>query len=62
MRKDENIESEIDKCLDKLVNGLEPKTHCCECTPGDHYERHVIHIQYPECDCVPEKYVLKVNY
>lgn len=53
---------DIDKFLEKVANDLEPKTHCCECTPGDHYERHIIHIQYPRCNCDPKKYVLKVNY
>lgn len=62
MRENDNIESEINKYLDKLANGLEPKTHCCECTPGDHYERHVVHIQYPGCNCDPKKYVLRRNY
>ena len=52
---------EINKFLEKKAEELEPKTHCCECTPGDHYERHAIHIQYPGCNCDPKKYVLKVN-
>lgn len=47
--------------LEKLVEDLEPKTHCCECTPGKHYQPHSIHIQYPNCDCDPKKYVLKRN-
>jgi len=50
------------KLLGDLALDLEPKTHCCECTPGEHFQRHMIHIQYPKCKCEPRKYVLKRNY
>ena len=53
---------EIDKELEELEELLEPKTHCCECTPGEHLQRHNIHIQYPNCNCDPKKYILMRNY
>ena len=49
------------KLLTVIADSLEPKTHCCECTPGEHFERHLVHIQYPDCNCNPEKYILKRN-
>lgn len=51
----------VEEYLKDLSDNLEPKTHCCECTPGKHYERHMVHIQYPDCDCKPENYILKRN-
>jgi len=53
--------SDVEEYLGNLAGKLEPKTHCCECTPGEHFERHGIHIQYPDCKCDPEKFVLKGN-
>ena len=53
--------TKLNKYLEKRVIDLEPKTHCCGCTPGDHFERHTVHIQYPNCRCNPNKYVLKRN-
>lgn len=51
----------VEKYLKDLADNLEPKTHCCECTPGRLYCVHFVHIQYPECNCDPEKYILKKN-
>ena len=54
--------SNIESYLENLADDLEPKTHCCECTPGDHYDiPHMVHIQYPNCNCKKEDYVLKRN-
>lgn len=54
--------SEVDVFLEEVSKSLEPKTHCCECTPGDNYDvPHGCHIQYPDCKCNPEKFVLKRN-
>ena len=52
---------EINKLLENISNDLEPKTHCCECTPGKHFERHMVHIQYPDCKCKKEDFALKRN-
>jgi len=52
---------EVVQYLTDMAENLDPKTHCCECTPGDHFERHGVHIQYPDCKCDPEKFVLKRN-
>jgi len=52
---------EVEKFLFNMSMSLEPKTHCCECTPGEHFERHLVHIQYPNCNCMPQKYIKKVN-
>lgn len=51
----------IEADLEALADSLEPDTHCCECTPGPHFERHAVHIQYPDCPCKKENYVLKRN-
>ncbi|KKN76311.1 hypothetical protein LCGC14_0371630 [marine sediment metagenome] len=51
----------IEKKLEAMADSLEPKTHCCECTPGEHFERHMVHIQYPDCTCDKANYVLKRN-
>lgn len=51
----------LEEELARIADNLEPKTHCCECTPGEHFERHLVHIQYPNCNCNPEKYILKRN-
>ena len=60
-RKSDVKELTVNEYLEKVASRLEPKTHCCECTPGDHYERHTVHIQYPGCKCDPKKYVLRRN-
>lgn len=52
---------DIEGYLKHLSDSVEPKTHCCECTPGDHFERHVVHIQYPDCSCKEENFVLRWN-
>ena len=44
----------ISSFLEDLADNLEPKTHCCECAPGEHFERHMVHIQYANCTCDPE--------
>lgn len=56
-----DFEEKIEAYLNNKADSLEPNTHCCECTPGEHCERHLVHIQYPGCNCDPKKYVLKVN-
>ncbi len=58
--KEETL-GEINRCLDRMSNELEPKTHCCECTPGKHKQRHMVHIQYFNCNCDPNKYILNKN-
>lgn len=55
----EEYEDRVEDFLDDLGEDLEPTTHCCECTPGDHYERHMVHIQYPDCTCESRNYILK---
>jgi len=55
------MKNEIEELLKTTADDLEPKTHCCECTEGIHKCRHFVHIQYPNCKCKPEHYVLKVN-
>ena len=52
---------DVEAYLQSLADELEPKTHCCECTPGNHFCMHMVHIQYPDCDCDPAKYILKRN-
>lgn len=52
---------DLDKLFDEWDKKLEPHTHCCECTKGKHYQRHVVHIQYPDCTCLPKHFVLKRN-
>jgi hypothetical protein len=50
----EEIEKEINDNLERYVDSLEPKTHCCECERG---ELHTVHIQYDNCKCrKPYKY------
>lgn len=61
LAKLEEGQATTEKYLEKLARDLEPQTHCCECTPGDHYQKHLVHIQYPKCNCDPKKYMLKVN-
>lgn len=51
----------VEDYLNDLSTDLEPKTHCCECTPGEHFERHMVHIQYPNCNCKKEGFILKRN-
>lgn len=42
----------IEDLLENQSKELEPKTHCCECSKGDHFDpRHLVHIQYPKCNC-----------
>ena len=48
--------------LHVLSDSLEPLTHCCECTHGEHFEPHTVHIQYPNCNCNPKNYVLRKNF
>ncbi len=57
----EKLREEAEKYLEDVADSLEPDTHCCECTPGKHFERHGVHIQYPDCGCNPKNYVLKRN-
>jgi len=52
-------EKTVEEYLEETVENLEPTTHCCECTPGKHFERHMVHIQYPKCNCKKEGFVLK---
>jgi hypothetical protein len=47
--------------LEHLSDSLEPHTHCCECTPGPHFELHFVHIQYPNCTCEKKNYRLQRN-
>jgi hypothetical protein len=56
-------EKEVEEHLKILVNSCEVDTHCCECTPGPHFERHAFHIQYPkgDCKCKKEDYVKPTN-
>lgn len=51
----------LDALISKRVEELEPKTHCCQCTPGNHQEKHLVHVQFPICTCDPNKYVLARN-
>jgi hypothetical protein len=56
------MKDEIEDYLQKMADDLEPKTHCCECTKGPHYDvPHFVHIQYPNCKCDPKNYVLRKN-
>jgi len=55
------MSKKTEEYLEDLAESLEPNTHCCECTPGEHFERHMVHIQYPDCSCKPEDYILKRN-
>ena len=55
------MKDKINDFLEDVSDSLEPETHCCECTPGKYQERHNVHIQYPNCNCDPNKYVLKRN-
>lgn len=54
-------EIDLEKIFDDWDKKIEPHTHCCECTPGPNYQQHLVHIQYPNCKCDPEKYILKKN-
>lgn len=55
-------ENKVENYLEEMARNLEPKTHCCECTPGKYYDvPHFVHIQYFECKCNPAKYILKRN-
>lgn len=56
-----NYKESVESFLAATVDDLEPKTHCCECTPGSHFEKHLVHIQYPKCDCLSKDYILKTN-
>jgi len=51
----------IEAYITRLSDEAEPKTHCCECTPGEHFQRHFVHIQYQGCQCDPKKYILNKN-
>jgi len=51
----------LETLLGKLADGLEPKTHCCECSEGEHKCKHTVHIQYPDCTCKKEGWVLRKN-
>lgn len=56
-------EKSVESFLRETAENLEPETHCCECTPGDKYDMpHMVHIQYPDCNCKKEDFVLKRNY
>ena len=55
--KIEKFHDIIDDFVEKTASDLDVKTHCCECTPGEHNERHLVHIQYPDCKCNPEFYI-----
>ncbi len=56
------LSEDPNKFLNDFADSLEPKTHCCECTPGKYYQVHRIHIQYPNCNCNPKFYRLERNY
>lgn len=57
-----SFEKKIELLCKKQNEDLEPKSHCCECTKGDNYDPfHQIHIQYKNCNCKKENYVLKNN-
>jgi len=58
---DKMSEKKVENYLNNLTDALEPRTHCCECTPGKHFQTHMVHIQYPDCTCDPKDYVLKRN-
>lgn len=58
--EDFNVKN-IEQHLVELANNLEPKTHCCECTPGDYFQKHAVHIQYPDCTCHKGNYILTRN-
>lgn len=52
----------VEEYLVELAESLEPKTHCCECTPGVNQDLpHFVHIQYIDCLCKEEDYILKRN-
>lgn len=51
----------IEEYLINMADSLEPTTHCCECTPGSHFEKHMVHIQYQDCTCKKEDFVLNKN-
>ena len=53
--------NKVEDFLGDLADGLEPKTHCCECTPGANFQRHGVHIQYTDCLCKEKDFVLKRN-
>ena len=62
MNKEEIERLKTNYYLELKARDLEPKTHCCECTPGTYrFQTHMVHIQYPNCSCDPKKYVLKKN-
>jgi len=61
MPKNKKEKGAIEAYLTKIAKEATPVTHCCECTPGQFFQRHVVHIQYLDCDCDPKKYVLKKN-
>jgi len=60
--KIEEKTNEIGNYLTDMAENLEPKTHCCECTPGERFQKHTVHIQYPDCKCDPNKFVFNINY
>lgn len=51
----------IEMFLQQISDDATPKTHCCECTPGEHFQPHYVHIQYKGCKCDPKVYVLRKN-
>lgn len=51
----------IEDFLETTAEELEPQTHCCECTPGEYYELHLVHIQYFNCNCKKKDYIFKRN-
>ena len=57
----QNYKESVESFLAATADDLEPKTHCCECTPGSYFEKHLVHIQYPKCDCLSKDYILKTN-
>jgi len=59
------VNAEIYAFLERMDVLLEPKTHCCYCTPGLEFQGrhpatdgHPLHTQFPNCRCKPENYVM----
>ena len=64
----EKANAKVDAFLEWAYAVLEPKTHCCHCTPGPGFrarhpakDGHPVHAQIPNCKCKPENYVLTNN-
>jgi len=63
-----DVNDEINAFLKRANALVEPKTHCCFCTPGPEFrDRHPVnngvpvHTQLPNCRCNPENFVLNNN-